>query len=594
MMTKMRSMAKPIFWVIIVAFILGMGLMGITDILKTKPMVGEIAGQKIKYEDYYRMLQNAYQNYLQQNPDKDIDEQTMKKLNDEVWKQLVQKIIYDKCIKEYNIKVSDKEIAWKILNEPLDVLKNNENLQTDGKFDKDKYLQALQNTDTGLMSYLENYYRSYLPMEKLQNLIKSTAIVTDEEVKQDYIDKNRKGKAEIIVFDPKTIKDVKISDDEIAEYYDKNKEAYKIEPTVKLKYITMPLEPSLEDQLIAKTKIDSIYKQINTENFAELAKRYSQCPSADKGGDLGFFGKGRMDKAFEEQAFSMKKGEISEPIKSRFGWHIIMLTDIRTKDGEKEVRASHILIKEEPSITTKQNLERKAEDFYQRVQHGDFEKIAKDLKYEIKETAEIKKTATYIPEIGRNPELIKFAFDNKIGTVAEPIKDRRGNYIVVIISDKMDEHYEPLSDVTDEIKKKIENRKQKEEMRKKANELAKQITSDKFQTFANDNNLKLITTNLFAVKDYIKDVGREQEINRAILNLKEVGKITPILEGKQAFYIAKLIEYHPEDMKQFEKEKKNLKDKMILRKQKEVYDEWYTKMKEKSKIVDNRSQFFDI
>ena len=594
MMTKMRSMAKPIFWVIIVAFILGMGLMGITDILKTKPMVGEIAGQKIKYEDYYRMLQNAYQNYLQQNPDKDIDEQTMKKLNDEVWKQLVQKIIYDKCIKEYNIKVSDKEIAWKILNEPLDVLKNNENLQTDGKFDKDKYLQALQNTDTGLMSYLENYYRSYLPMEKLQNLIKSTAIVTDEEVKQDYIDKNRKGKAEIIVFDPKTIKDVKISDDEIAEYYDKNKEAYKIEPTVKLKYITMPLEPSLEDQLIAKTKIDSIYKQINTENFAELAKRYSQCPSADKGGDLGFFGKGRMDKAFEEQAFSMKKGEISEPIKSRFGWHIIMLTDIRTKDGEKEVRASHILIKEEPSITTKQNLERKAEDFYQRVQHGDFEKIAKDLKYEIKETAEIKKTATYIPEIGRNPELIKFAFDNKIGTVAEPIKDRRGNYIVVIISDKMDEHYEPLSDVTDEIKKKIENRKQKEEMRKKANELAKQITSDKFQTFANDNNLKLITTNLFAVKDYIKDVGREQEINRAILNLKEVGKITPILEGKQAFYIAKLIEYHPEDMKQFEKEKKNLKDKMILRKQKEVYDEWYAKMKEKSKIVDNRSQFFDI
>lgn len=594
MMTKMRSMAKPIFWVIIVAFILGMGLMGITDILKTKPMVGEIAGQKIKYEDYYRMLQNAYQNYLQQNPDKDIDEQTMKKLNDEVWKQLVQKIIYDKCIKEYNIKVSDKEIAWKILNEPLDVLKNNENLQTDGKFDKDKYLQALQNTDTGLMSYLENYYRSYLPMEKLQNLIKSTAIVTDEEVKQDYIDKNRKGKAEIIVFDPKTIKDVKISDDEIAEYYDKNKEAYKIEPTVKLKYITMPLEPSLEDQLIAKTKIDSIYKQINTENFAELAKRYSQCPSADKGGDLGFFGKGRMDKAFEEQAFSMKKGEISEPIKSRFGWHIIMLTDIRTKDGEKEVRASHILIKEEPSITTKQNLERKAEDFYQRVQHGDFEKIAKDLKYEIKETAEIKKTATYIPEIGRNPELIKFAFDNKIGTVAEPIKDRRGNYIVVIISDKMGEHYEPLSDVTDEIKKKIENRKQKEEMRKKANELAKQITSDKFQTFANDNNLKLITTNLFAVKDYIKDVGREQEINRAILNLKEVGKITPILEGKQAFYIAKLIEYHPEDMKQFEKEKKNLKDKMILRKQKEVYDEWYAKMKEKSKIVDNRSQFFDI
>ncbi len=587
-------MAKPIFWVIIVAFVLGMALMGITDILKKKPVVGEIAGRKIRYEEYYNMLQNAYQNYLQQNPDEDIDEQTMKRLNNETWEQLVQKIIYEQQIKKYGIKVSDKEVVWKILNEPLDAIKNHEQLQTDGKFDKDKYLQALQNPETNLSRYLESYYRSYLPLEKLQNLIKLTAVVTEDEVKQDYIDKNRKGKAEIIVFDPKTIKDVTVSDDEIAEYYNRNKEDYKREPTVKLKYVTIALEPSLEDQAKAKAIIDSIYERTKTDDFAELAKEYSQCPSAEKGGDLDFFGKGRMVPAFEEKAFSMKKGEISEPIKTRFGWHIIKVTDTRTKDGEKEVRASHILIKEEPSITTKQNLEKKAEDFYQRVQQEDFEKVAEDLKYEVKETSEIKESATYIPGIGRNTELVKFAFNNEVGTVAEPFKDRRENYIVPIVSYKIGEHYEQLADVKEEIKIKIERRKQREEMKKKAEELAKQITPENFQSFAQDNDLKLITTELFSAKDYLKDIGREEEINRAILNLVEPGKITTVLEGRKGFYIAKLIEYQPEDMKRFEREKNTLRENILQQKQNAVYNEWYTKMKEKAKIIDNRSQFFEI
>lgn len=63
------------------------------------------------------------------------------------------------------------------------------------------------------------------------------------------------------------------------------------------------------------------------ESFEAAAKEYSSCPSGRNGGDLGYFGRGMMVKSFEDAAFALEKGEISQPVKTQFGWHLILLTD---------------------------------------------------------------------------------------------------------------------------------------------------------------------------------------------------------------------------------------------------------------------------
>jgi len=75
---------------------------------------------------------------------------------------------------------------------------------------------------------------------------------------------------------------------------------------------------------------NNLLNQINSGvNFEKLAKKHSQCPSGKKGGDLGFFGRGQMVPAFENAAFSMKPGQVSQPIQTQFGYHLIKVTGSR-------------------------------------------------------------------------------------------------------------------------------------------------------------------------------------------------------------------------------------------------------------------------
>jgi parvulin-like peptidyl-prolyl isomerase len=592
MLKKMRGMARPIIWVVVIVFIAGMGTMGIGKIFQAKPYVGVIAGKKIRYEEYYKMLQNSYSNYVQNSEDKEVNGETERQLNDQTWDQLVQKIIYDNAIKKYGIKVSAKEVANRMLNKPLDMIKQHESFQTDGKFDIEKYHSALQNPNID-WSWLENYYYQIAPYEKLMNIIQSSAIVSDVEVKKDYLEKNTKVKADVIVFSPDMVDSVEVSEMEVKNYYQAHKEDFKKEPQRKLKYVKIPLTPSPADIKAVKDRTNEIYQMVmDGEDFAELAKEYSDCPSASKGGDLGFFGKGRMDLTFEKQAFSMKKGEVSKPFKTRFGWHIVKLNDIRYTDGDKEVHASHILIKEEPGAETIRNLEKVASDFYERCANDSFQVAAKDIAYEIQETSEFNKDSRYLPGIGRAKTLIDFAFSHKLGSVSEPYQSESGDYFIATISYKVGKHYEDLYQVKDRISSEIEVNKKMELLAIKADSIAVDIYPNNFYKIAKRKNLKIVSTNLITKSSYIKDIGREERLNQAILDLKVESKISDLIKGKGGYYLAKLVEFQPADMKEFEKEKQELKSKMLTQKENQVYNGWYNKAKEDANIKDWRSRYF--
>ncbi len=111
---------------------------------------------------------------------------------------------------------------------------------------------------------------------------------------------------------------VKVTDDEVKEIFEQNKESFATPEQVRASHILVE----------TKEEADKIYKELQEgADFAAIAKEKNQDATKDTGGDLDFFGRGEMDPAFEEAAFKLKKGEISQPVKSSFGYHIIKLTD---------------------------------------------------------------------------------------------------------------------------------------------------------------------------------------------------------------------------------------------------------------------------
>jgi len=121
-----------------------------------------------------------------------------------------------------------------------------------------------------------------------------------------------------------------VSEKESRAYYDGNLESFKKSEQVRASHILIKVDPGADEakKAEARTKIESLQAKLkNGEDFGALAKEYSEGPSGPKGGDLGFFGRGQMVKPFEETAFSMKPGQVSGMVETRFGYHLIMVTE---------------------------------------------------------------------------------------------------------------------------------------------------------------------------------------------------------------------------------------------------------------------------
>ncbi len=141
--------------------------------------------------------------------------------------------------------------------------------------------------------------------------------------------------AELVVLDMQTIEDsIKISEADIKSYYEQNARRFAVPEERRVSHILIevPKTASESDQKAAREKAEALRTKLkeNPGSFAELAKLNSKDPgSAAKGGDLGFFTRGKMVRPFEETAFGMKKGEMSDVVQTDFGYHIIVLTDIK-------------------------------------------------------------------------------------------------------------------------------------------------------------------------------------------------------------------------------------------------------------------------
>lgn len=188
--------------------------------------------------------------------------------------------------------------------------------------------------------YIKNIKSQY-PTEADFQIDLAKMKLTQNELQKHFEDQVRENALSEQLIEKHISSRVRVEENEMLAFYETSKDTLAVKPVSwQLRMLVREVMPSKESEQAARAAIDSLYQRLQTgDNFARLATESSDCASAQQGGDLGFFKRGMMVKPFEDVAFKMSVGEISEVVETQFGYHIIKLTE---KQGD-EVRASHIL-----------------------------------------------------------------------------------------------------------------------------------------------------------------------------------------------------------------------------------------------------------
>jgi peptidyl-prolyl cis-trans isomerase D len=592
----MRQNTKVILWIILIAFIgtiifaWGMNVTGRRQ--GGSDTIGVINGQKISYQQFYRAFQNLY-SQAQERTDEQIDVETFRRLRDETWNQIVNQILLAEEIEKRNITVTDEELMHYIRNNPPPTIMNNEALQTDGRFDPQKYAQVLADPRYDWRP-LENQYRAMIPMQKLQFLITATVRVTDAEVREYYKENNEKVQVRYVNFQPGQI-DVAEGDftgEALERYYREHQEDFRQPPQADLDYVFLEKTAGPADEDSARAELELIRERIlEGEDFAELAEVYSQGPTAEQGGDLGFFGRGVMDSVFEAAAFAMAEGEISEPVRSAFGWHIIRVEEKKRIDGQEQVRARHILLKVFPGPETLAAIGERIETLARRAEEDGLQKAAEELDMEVKQTGYFREGSGFVPGLGRASDAVLYAFLEEPPAVGGPFENETGVY-VVSLRDRQETGVPPLEEIADRVRAGLKRERQREVARERAEAFGDVLAdADDLGQVASLLSVTLEETEMFTRRDYVAGVGQMNEFVGTAFGLP-VGGISDLVETSRGFYFLQVAGREEADVERFEGEKETLKIDLLRQKQNQAYSDWFESIRAEAEIKDYRDRFF--
>ncbi len=419
MLKAMRRRARRILWVTIILVIPAFIWWGTGGLRERRiDLVATVGGKGITREAYYRKLEGLCQEIRARMGDA-FDERMAKALNLEraALSSLIEREILLQEARKKRIKVSDQELREEIKSYPA--------FQKAGKFDKEAYFAFLDWYGSTPQKFEEEIRRE-ISIAKLREMVLDKVRISEEEIRDEYLKEYEEIEVRYLLIKP--AEEVKIEEKEIEEYYEKSGEDYRIPEKIRVRHILIKEEREERPT----EKIKEIRKRLREgEDFAKLAKEFSQCPSKGKGGDLGFIKRGDREPEFERVAFGLKEGQISRPVRSRFGYHIIKL---------EERRESHLPPLDEVRERIERTLKEErgwemAREKAQEIEREDLEALAKRFSLEVKGTGLFKRGGSDLPR-----EIEEEAFGLKVGEGKGPLRGKDGYYIIRLIKRKgMDE-----------------------------------------------------------------------------------------------------------------------------------------------------------
>ena len=557
--------------VILVFIFLGMG----SNRSKRHNTAAIVDDQAITMAEYQRSY-DAVVEQMRRTFGKNLNEKMMKMF--QVKKQALNRLIDERLLlKEadrLNVQVSDKELRDSLLGIPA--------FKRDGAFDLKTYTRVLaRNRLTPEM--FEASQKQSLKEGKIKNLVLRNIMVSDMEAVEWYEYNNIKISIDYLSFEPSAYKNIEPDHKKIYNYYNENKTHYKSLPMRKVVYLrflpddyskevtisskaakeyydenmdkfNVPAEVEARHILIkvasdapaaavekAKLEADRVYKMaVKGDDFASLAKKFSQGPSGKNGGYLGRFSRSEMIKPFANKAFSMKKGEISKPLRTRFGWHIIKVEAVFPASTKpfKEVESS---IVKKLKINKMKNLayDDAGKAFDAIIDGNNLKDASLATGRKIRKTGPFTQKGTGL-SMENAGEFARTAFSLPLNEISD-IKEVKGAYYIIKPVAKIAPAVLDFDKVKQRVKQDLISELQQENAKKDAEAFLTALKKDKnlsLQKLAQAKALKVKFSKLFNRNKGIPGISGNRKITNAAFKLSSTDRVYPkVIHAENNFYI---------------------------------------------------------
>ena len=561
-------------------------------------LVGSINGNEVTYEAFDQQLRGAYR--VEKN--RGVEDPDIGRLVQQEWDRLITQTIVAEQIDKYQIQVSDPEIDFYNRNNPPPEIQSIETFQTDGKFDISQYHFFLDSPSTysdpnskNVVLFAENRAREQLLSGKLQELVAGSVKVTEAEVRYAFDEKKAKTKVVYAGIEVGRIADSLVTADDasLADYYGTHQKDFHQPEAILASFVTFQKTPSAQDEVNVGAEIDRIrVEAVKGGDFAELAQEYSEDPgSARNGGDLGFFGRGQMVKAFEDTAFSLPPGSLSQPFRTQFGWHILKVEEKKGAGDSLKVKARHILLKIEPGRDTLDSLGIAAEDFIETARSAGFSSTASDKNLQVSDTGFITAGA-FFPLLGNKTSGLVNAFlEANPGAVSPTFESDRGIYVFTLTK-KRPAGTRPLDEVKNQIAGRVRQIKKRELAVQRVQTLLSQVRGGAtLKSAAESLDLRYAEPESFSRADFVPTVGSRNGFVGKAFEL-EVGQMSDVVATRNGAYVLKVVERTPAVDADFDLEKASLTNQLVGTKRNELITAWFTNLKDQANVTDNRHKFY--
>ena len=523
MLQQMRSAAKWI-WIFIVASFIGgflfvqtSGLLG-RDRVTTSSIVASVNGTDIPYLTWVN-VSNSLAQQREQQMGRGLNGDERRAVEDQAFEQLVQQVLLDQEYRKRGIRVSDEEVIQQARMNPPPGIQSDPSLQTEGRFDMEKYQRLLaspQARQTGMLLQLENYYRSEIPRAKLEAQVIADVFVSDAKLWSVYRDEHDSTQVSFVSFDPSTIADsaAPVSDADVRRYYDANKPRFERRGRAVVSLLVVPRTITSADSQHVKTRLEALRAEIvGGAKFEEVASRESQDQfSASNGGQLGNRTKGSMDPEIEKAAFAIKIGDVSQPILGSDGYNLIK---VDSRNGDT-VSLRRILLPLTQSDTNAVVTDRRADELAKiaanATEPARFDSAARTLNLRA-ESAQVMEGQPLFTGFGMASGVSAWVFGGVKPGETSDLFDTDEAYFLARLDSIFEGGVAPFDVAREDIRRLLQRRKKAELMAAQTRTFAERAKATSLESAAKERDVTVTKSNQFGRATFVPGLGR---LNNAI------------------------------------------------------------------------------